>query len=244
MRLILVRHYRTVNNQARLIMGWGDAPPSEHWEDDLLEVAGRLEAREIYLDAVGSSELGRARRTARYYACRFGSPLIPGASQLNEVNYGDLYQRPKHWVEERVPQYKTDPDFVFPAGESFRQMQRRSVDFVLSLQHRHAGDTLMLVVHAGVIRGLVCHFLGLDLGANLKRKVSHRYVGDCVLEGDRCRSYDELGKPSGFVRDQVIRVPWVPAERSGAATVAEEPRGVVARAVSSESPPRASVLAV
>jgi broad specificity phosphatase PhoE len=222
MRVNLVRHYRTVNNETRRIMGWGDAPRAEDWEDDLLQVDEAIRAKGIRFDACYSSALGRARETMRYFAAKRGRSSLYSAPELNEVNYGDLFQRPKRWVADTYPEYKTDADFVFPGGESFRQMQRRSADFVLSLQQAHAGDTLLVVAHAGVIRGLVSYFLGLDLTANLKRKVSHRYVGDFVIEKDICIFYDELGKPSGFVRDGVVEVPYGsrPAEATQVATAA------------------------
>ncbi len=59
-----------------------------------------------------------------------------------------------------------------------------------------------------MIRGLVSHFLGLNYADHLKHKISHRYIGDFLLEGNTCVRYDELGKLSGFVRDGVIQVPF------------------------------------
>jgi broad specificity phosphatase PhoE len=208
MRVTLVRHFKTVNNEARRIMGWGDAPRADDWEEDLLAVDAVLGNEGLRFDACYSSALGRARDTMRYFADRRGCGSTHEAPELNEVNYGDLFQRPKQWVADNYPEYKTDADFVFPGGESFRQMQRRSVDFLLSLQTAHAGDSLLLVAHAGVIRALVCYFLGLDLTSNLKRKVSHRYIGDFFIEQDMCVFYEELGKPSGFVKDAIIEIPY------------------------------------
>ena len=86
-------------------------------------------------------------------------------------------------------------------------MQQRSVSYFSSLASIHSGDTILLVVHAGVIRGLICHFLGLDYADNLKRKISHRYIGEFLFDGQTCVQYDELGKPSGFVNEGVIEVP-------------------------------------
>jgi alpha-ribazole phosphatase len=208
MRVIVVRHYKTVNNVQQRIMGWGDAPPAPDWEQDLISVEGRLRARGLGFDAVYSSRLERAKRTAGYFAVRYDMPRVTATPALNEVNYGRLYQKPKSWVIRYVPEYKTDPDFVYPEGESFRQMQRRSVDFLVGLEKGHRRQILLLVVHAGVIRGLVCHFLGLDFAMNLKQKVSHRYIGDFVIEDGVCVGYDELGKPSGFVAEGVIEVPY------------------------------------
>lgn len=188
-------------------MGWGDAPPAKGWERDLLQVDQVISHLDIDIDAYYSSALDRAHASARYYASRRGCLDVHSATELNEVNYGILYQQPKCWVSEKYPEYKTDADFVFPQGESFREMQCRSVEYVLSLEKRHANDTLMLVIHAGVIRGLICHFLGLDFVSNLKRKISHRYIGEFIIENGKCLYYNELGKASGFVKDGSIKVP-------------------------------------
>ncbi len=207
MRIILVRHFKTVNNEARLIMGWGDAPPAEDWESDLAQVDQILTDKRIQIDGIHSSALGRARDTALYYARKRGCETVRSSPALNEVNYGSFFELAKSRVEEICPQYKTDPDYAFPEGESFRRMQRRSVAYILSLQAAHQHETLLVVAHAGVIRGLISHFLGLDLAANLKRKISHRYIGELRIENNVCVRYDEVGRPSGFVKDGVIEVP-------------------------------------
>ena len=209
MRVIVVRHFRTVNNETRQIMGWGDAPPAEDWEDDLRVVDERLRATGLHFDAFYSSALGRAQETARYFADVRGRTDLHSEPAFNEVNYGDLFGRSKQSVEASCPQYKKDPDFVFPGGESFHQMQRRSVDCLLRLETLHTGENIFLVAHAGVIRGLICHCFGLDLEAHLRCKVSHQYIGDLSIENGVCVRYDELGRPSGFVKDGVIQIPSV-----------------------------------
>ena len=217
MRIVLLRHYKTVNNVERRIMGWGDAPPASDWEADLLQVDRTLRHLGFNFSAYCSSALHRARATALYYARRRGSSQLEAVPELNEVNYGELYQRPKQWVADNFREYKTDPDFVFPKGESFRQMQCRSVEFILSLQSRYRNETVMTVAHAGVIRGLICHFLGLDLGPNLKQKISHRYIGELIIDKDACVYYGELGRPSGFAKHGVIELPFKRAKANVAA---------------------------
>ncbi len=208
MRLIFVRHYKTLNNASQKIMGWGDAPRVKEWEGDLSFVDKRLHESGVHVDVVYSSFLERARQTAMYYARSRDMRVIHDVSALNEVNYGSLYGKRKRWVAEHFPQYKVDPDFVHPDGESFSQMQRRSVDFLLSLENKHRDQTVLVVVHAGVIRGAVCHFLGLDFARHLKQKVSHRYIGEFRIEDGVCHYYDELGKPSSFAKSGAIKVPF------------------------------------
>ncbi len=207
MRAIVVRHYKTLINASGLIMGWGDAPPVKGWEADMTYVDAILNEHNIQFSTVYTSYLERARQTGMFYARKRGIPLVHDTLALNEINYGALYRKSKSWVEKTIPQHKKDPDFVYPGGESFRQMQLRSVEFFKSLTGKRKDQTILVVVHAGVIRGLVCHFLGLPYAENLKRKLTHRYIGDFLFEGDQCVRYDELGKSSGFVRDGVISVP-------------------------------------
>lgn len=82
---------------------------------------------------------------------------------------------------------------------------------MLSLAERRSSDTILVVVHAGVIRGLICSFLGLDFASNLKQRISHRYIGDFELQDGRCIRYDELGKPSGFVKQGELSLPHLAA---------------------------------
>lgn len=208
MRLIVVRHYKTLINKSGQIMGWGDSPRSEDWQVDVAFVDGVMHKNALEFAAVYTSDLERARQTGMYHAKKRDIKLIYDHAELNEVNYGSLYKKSKKWVEKHIPKHKNDPDYVYPKGESFRQMQQRSVEFVEKLYKKHKHDTLLLVVHAGVIRGMVSHFLHLPYGDNLKRKVSHCYIGDFLFKHGECVKYDELGKPSGFVRDKVISIPY------------------------------------
>lgn len=204
MRAIVVRHYKTVINESGLIMGWGDAPRVKEWETDLKYVDEQLRERCIHFTTIYTSYLERARQTGMFYARQRGIRVVHDVIALNEINYGELYRKSKTWVEENIPQHKKDPDFVYPGGESFRQMQTRSVGYFQSLAKRYPGENILIVVHAGVIRGLVSHYLQLPYAENLKRKISHRYIGDFRFSGERFDSYEELGEPSGFVSDGVV----------------------------------------
>ena len=208
MRAIIARHYKTIINASDQILGWGDSPRDKGWRADVEYVSNRLREQGISFDAVYSSDLERSRQTAMFHARLLGIHLIHDTPALNEVNYGKLYKKKKKWVAEHYPKHKKDPDLVYPEGESFRQMQQRSVSYLSALAKTHPEQTVLIVVHAGVIRGLVSHFLGLNYADNLKHRISHRYIGDFLFNGETCVSYDELGKLSGFVRDGVIEVPF------------------------------------
>jgi broad specificity phosphatase PhoE len=208
MRAIVTRHYKTLINAAEEILGWGDSPPQRGWKADVVFVGSRLRKLGLNFDAIYSSDLERARQTAVFHARRLGIDLVQDTPALNEVNYGTFYKKKKKWVAAHCPQYKTDPDFIYPEGESFRQMQARSVHYLSQLAEEKPQQTILVVAHAGVIRGLISHFLGLNYAEHLKHKVSHRYIGDFQFEGRNCVRYDEQGKPSGFVTDAAIEIPF------------------------------------
>lgn len=207
MRIILTRHFQTQSNAAERILGWCDSPPSPGWKADIDFIGNRLQTNSVGLDAIYSSDLDRARLTAMTYAELFGIADVIAIPELKEINYGNLQTRKKSWVYEHYPQHKESPDLVYPDGESFRQMQQRSVRFISSLVLEHPERTVLIVSHAGVIRGLVSHFLDLNYAASLKHGIPFSYIGDFQFEGKDCVRYDELGKASGFVRDGAIKIP-------------------------------------
>ena len=207
MRIILTRHFQTQSNAAGRILGWCDSPPVPGWKADVDFIGNRLQASSVGLDAIYSSDLERTRLTAMTYAELFGISEVIAVPELKEINYGKLQTRKKSWVYEHYPQHKESPDLVYPDGESFRQMQQRSVQFISSLVLEHPERSVLIVSHAGVIRGIVSHFLDLNYAASLKHGIPFRYIGDFRFEGKNCVRYDELGKASGFVRDGAIKVP-------------------------------------
>ena len=211
MRVILVRHYQTQSNADGRIIGWLDSPPCADCKDDIDFIDGRLREQGICFDAIYSSDLQRARETARLYARSFDVTEIIGKAELKEINYGDLQSKTKTWAYQQYPQHKKNPDLVYPDGESFRQMQLRGVRCLSSLALLHSNNTILVVSHAGMIRSIVSHFLGLEYAPNLEQKVPFRYIGDFRFEGENCVRYDELGQASGFVQTGVIDTPFARA---------------------------------
>jgi len=216
MRAIIVRHYKTVGNANNRIIGWSESPPVAGWQRDMKHVDKMLHAASIHFEAVYTSQLHRARTTGLFYAQSRGISKIRCSKALNEVNYGVLNTKSKKWVEKNIPGHKKDPDLVYPEGESFRQMQKRSVRFIKSIAEVNRDKTVLIVVHAGIIRGLICHFMGLDYESNLKRKITHRYIGDFTFDGPICIRYDELGTYSGFVKSKIIEIPFYRTELQSA----------------------------
>jgi broad specificity phosphatase PhoE len=82
MRVILTRHYHTQSNFAGRILGWGDSPPHPGWEADVNFIVSRLRQTGVNMDAIYSSDLERARRTAMTYADSFAIPEVIAVPEL------------------------------------------------------------------------------------------------------------------------------------------------------------------
>jgi len=161
--IVLVRHATTAATGKRL-GGW---TPGVH-----LDEAGRAQAEAsaerlggARIAAVYSSPLERTQETARIVARPHGLKVRTRRG-LGEVDYGDWTDRPLGQLRRRklwsVIQ-STPSRVTFPGGESIRGAQARAVDATESLAAEHAGEVIVCVSHADVIKAVVAHHLGMPL---------------------------------------------------------------------------------
>lgn len=148
MRLHLIRHPKPMID-AGICYGRHDCPA-----EDVLSVAAAL-LRELPSGLpVWSSPLRRCRALAEQLQSR---SIID--FRLAEIHFGDWEGR--RWDD--IPRAELDAwaadvaGYAPPGGESPRQLQRRALDFVASLEVPEA----VIVTHAGVIRTLLAHWQGL-----------------------------------------------------------------------------------
>ena len=58
---------------------------------------------------------------------------------------------------------KWDTDLEFPGGESVKDLKARVAGFTERLSSNSPVDTVLIVAHAGTLRMLICHLMGLPL---------------------------------------------------------------------------------
>jgi len=166
-RFCFVRHGETDWNAEQRMQGHKDLPLNA---DGLAqaEVAGQhFQGQPVA--ALYSSDLLRARQTAQPIASALECPiaLLP---ELRERNYGrceglirsqvvDLYPDDARALRER------QPDYVLAGGESLRQHQQRVLDCVTRLAAAHAGQTVVVVTHGGVLDLIYRRATGMALNA-------------------------------------------------------------------------------
>jgi len=163
LRLLFVRHGETTANVEHRYMGQSNSPLTPTGVAQAEAVAKRLAQRRI--DAIYSSDLGRAASTSRIISQACGLPVI-NDRRLRERHAGLLQgqleseARIKHaTVFDEIG--RRGERYVFPGGgESGLQIEERMASFLDEVRQDYPGETIVAVTHGGVLRVLLWHILG------------------------------------------------------------------------------------
>jgi probable phosphoglycerate mutase len=152
-RLIAVRHGETAWNVEARLQGQLDIPLNARGHEQARRTAHWL--AEDSPDVVVTSDLARARATAQAIASFNRIPLELEAG-LRERSFGRFQGMTHAEVAERWPEQSQrwksrDPDFAPGDGESLTVFYARCVEATLRIAERHAGKTVVLVAHGGVM---------------------------------------------------------------------------------------------
>lgn len=162
-RLVLVRHAPTAETGTRLTGRLPGVPLDERGRRVAEETADRL--ADVRLAAVYASPIERTWETATILGARHGLEPIPHEGLL-EVDYGrwsgrtlKSLTRLKSW---QTVQH-TPSRMAFPDGETLAGAAARAVAACESLAASHRTQTIALVSHADIIKGILSHYLGQPL---------------------------------------------------------------------------------
>jgi probable phosphoglycerate mutase len=157
-RILLIRHGETAWNAVRRLQGHTDIPlnPTGERQADAL---ARALANEP-LDAIVSSDLGRALQTAQAVAALHPHLPLHTDPALRERGYGVFEGLLYTEIAERYPVefaewQARDVDAVMPSGErpaeSFRQFYQRCQEGIARWAARYPQQTIVMVAHGGVL---------------------------------------------------------------------------------------------
>lgn len=160
-------------------MGHLDSSLTEEGLAQAKKLGERL--KNIKIDAVFSSDLERAYRTACIICKELNPRLIPKATEkLREINVGRCAGIKKSLLMEKYPESR-NIDFHFPEGESYKQFCERIVRFIASLEEKHSNRSILVVAHEGVIKAVECASGSFDFEAHCKVKISHEYLEKFIV---------------------------------------------------------------
>lgn len=160
-RLLLLRHAPIMARHVGQLIGATDVPLDPSGEAQACDWARRLHRWSP--ETCYCSPLRRCQRTAALVAPDL-PPLVD--PDLREIDFGDWEQRTFQEAARLDPSLMQrwadfDLDFAFPGGESlagFLDRVRAAADRLVQSRE----STVLAVTHGGVIRMMICHFLGLD----------------------------------------------------------------------------------
>lgn len=167
MLLCLTRHGETDWNAQGRIQGQLDIPLNQQGERQAAALAGALAAR--HFDALYASDLQRAQHTAAPLASRLGLPLQLAPS-WRERHHGRMQGRTyaelaAEWPEGHARLRARDPDFDVEGGETLHAVATRCQANLDALRQRHAGQTVLVVTHGGILDVIWRLVTGTDLRA-------------------------------------------------------------------------------
>lgn len=163
--IYLIRHCEAMGNLKRVFQGSTDCDISETGAKQLEYLKERF--KNIRLDAVYSSPLIRARKTAE--AAAFGKGLeIITRQNLTELCGGVVEGRPFQEAFNSIPgladTWNNHPqDFAPEGGEAMRNAYVRIYDEITELVRINRDKTVAAVSHGGVLRCLMCRVLYNDI---------------------------------------------------------------------------------
>lgn len=133
-------HGTTIDNEKDLATGWMPGELSELGIEQSKKLREQIASQKF--DVVFCSDLKRAVDSAEL---AFGDNYtIIQDSRLREINYGDLNGKPSNEFKLRMVEYV---DSQFPNGESYKDVEKRLVEFVNFLQQNYNGKHVAIVSH-------------------------------------------------------------------------------------------------
>lgn len=156
--ILLIRHGETAWNAVRRLQGHIDIPLNAEGERQAAALARALAGEK--LDAIVSSDLQRAMQTARAVAAQHNGLALRTDPQLRERAYGVFEGMLYQDIQDEYPAdfalwQARDIEATMPHGdrmaESFRQFYERAIDALHDVAARHAGQTVAVVAHGGVL---------------------------------------------------------------------------------------------
>jgi len=185
--VIVIRHGETDWNVQGRFQGQIDVPLNALGQRQAERMAERLSLERV--DVFYCSDLLRTRQTAAPAAQKLQLAAAPDAG-LREQHFGILEGMSFEEVQARHPQaladwMRHDPDFALPEGESVRSFHARVLAALQALSERHAGQTLAVVTHGGVLDMLYRTVHGLPLAGPRTCPIPNAGLNRLRVQGDR-----------------------------------------------------------
>lgn len=160
-KIYIIRHCEGLGNVMHIFSGTTDTDISEVGVSQLEKLTERF--KDIHLDAVYSSPLIRAKKTAHAVADIKGLPLIVDPAFI-ELHGGIVEGEPFAETFKKYPDLaktwdKRPQDFGPEDAETMRNAYERIYEAVIKVARNNTGKTVAIATHGGVIKCLLARLL-------------------------------------------------------------------------------------
>jgi len=186
--LILIRHGETDWNRELRFQGQLDVPLNAIGLEQARRVAGRLAQESVH--QLISSDLQRALQTAQAVAGQMTAQVEPVLdAALREQHFGVVEGLCVPDIQQKFPQawaqwVRFDAHYAFEGGECTRDFHARVLAALRALAHRHAGQTVAVVTHGGVLDMVYRSALGLSLSGPRVSEIPNAGINRVRLSGE------------------------------------------------------------
>lgn len=161
MKLFLIRHGRSVANEANLVTGTTDDPLNDIGIEQAKALRVWIETLELSADSYITSQWKRAQETANI--------VFPYAkwqidSRIGETYAGDVSKWALIDFLNEYPDFYDDYHNAYPNGESHNDLYVRSIEWLEETVFLHDENaTIVLVAHSGPISCILQHILSVAM---------------------------------------------------------------------------------
>lgn len=174
--MYIVRHGETDWNAKRLLQGHVNKKLNKAGEEQAKLLGEKL--KHVHFDAVFSSDLIRAKRTAELILLEKKMAILATAV-LRERSYGKFEGKPIQELrdhDKKLEALSHEEQFSHVSEEGIENdasIMQRFIPFLREIAIAHAGKTVLIVSHGGVLRVLLIH-----LGFWTRETLPHGRIGN------------------------------------------------------------------
>ena len=185
----MIRHGETAWNAEGRVQGQTDVP---------LSAVGKAQARALAVALAGerfaalyASDLARVRQTAAPAARSLGLEVRLDPA-LRERHYGKFetltYAEARELHPEDFARFKAkEPDYDFGSGESLAGFHARAIACVGAIARRHAGASVLVFTHGGVLEMVRRHAQRMGLTAPRDFEIPNAAINWVEVAGEEWR---------------------------------------------------------
>lgn len=177
--IALLRHGKTLWNEAKRIQGHEDSPLSAEGTRQVHQWGQFLAT--VTIDRIISSDLGRVRETVAIIQQYIKNVPLEFNPAFREQSWGDwegktFPELQKHAGDELAKQVAAGWDFCPPGGESRLEVLQRALPVVKNIPEQFPGEQILLVSHEGIVKSLLYHLAGRAFMPDEKKLIEKRQL--------------------------------------------------------------------